>query len=186
MRRRWRDARTRRCCRSSAARSRRTASSPKRRSRELAPVLPGDEGARGRATRRCPAAICRTATARHGSRELARRYPALPRELLRALARRHGTRATTVLGDARAVADLGADFGAGLTEREIDYLRRRRMGADRGRHPVATHEMRAADDARAARARRRVRREMSVVLPRNAAAAGRHARSTCAAAFASC
>jgi len=55
--------------------------------------------------------------------ELVRRYPALPRDLLRVLARRHGTRAAMVLGDARAVADLGADFGAGLTEREIGYLR---------------------------------------------------------------
>lgn len=55
--------------------------------------------------------------------ELSRRYPALPYELLRALSRRHGTRAVTVLGDARTVDDLGEDFGADLTEREIVYLR---------------------------------------------------------------
>jgi D-erythritol 1-phosphate dehydrogenase len=52
------------------------------------------------------------------------RYPALPARLLLALARRHGTRAIAVLGDARTPADMGQDFGAELTEREIDYLHR--------------------------------------------------------------
>ncbi|HSU44839.1 MAG TPA: glycerol-3-phosphate dehydrogenase [Casimicrobiaceae bacterium] len=56
--------------------------------------------------------------------ELRQRYPALPAELLRALARRHGTRALAVLADARSPADLGEDFGAQLTEREIRYLQR--------------------------------------------------------------
>ena len=56
--------------------------------------------------------------------ELERGYRALPKHLLRTLARRHGTRAMAVLGDARTVADLGEDFGAELTAREIDYLRR--------------------------------------------------------------
>ena len=56
--------------------------------------------------------------------DLQRRYPALPHDLLRGLARRHGTRALTVLGDAQSESDLGVDFGGGLTEREIDYLRR--------------------------------------------------------------
>ncbi len=54
--------------------------------------------------------------------ELCRRYPQLPAPLLRALADRHGTRALRVLGDARTVADLGRDFGAELTSREVDYL----------------------------------------------------------------
>ena len=57
--------------------------------------------------------------------ELARRHPALPPPVLQGLAHRHGSRATDVLGDARAPADLGEDFGAGLTEREIVYLRER-------------------------------------------------------------
>jgi glycerol-3-phosphate dehydrogenase len=56
--------------------------------------------------------------------ELSRRYADLPAELLRALACRYGTRASTVLGDAQSVADLGEDFGAMLTEREIRYLQR--------------------------------------------------------------
>jgi glycerol-3-phosphate dehydrogenase len=54
--------------------------------------------------------------------ELTRRYPQLPTPLLRALADRHGTRALRILGDAHSAADLGEDFGAQLTAREIDYL----------------------------------------------------------------
>jgi glycerol-3-phosphate dehydrogenase len=56
--------------------------------------------------------------------ELRHRYPALPADLLRALARRHGTRARAVHADTRSPADLGDDFGAELTEREIRYLQR--------------------------------------------------------------
>ncbi len=54
--------------------------------------------------------------------ELCRRYPQLPAPLLRAVGNRHGTRALAVLGDAQTTADLGADFGAQLTAREVDYL----------------------------------------------------------------
>ena len=54
--------------------------------------------------------------------ELGRSYPGIERTYLEALARRHGTRARLVLGDAKTDADLGADFGAGLRAREIDYL----------------------------------------------------------------
>jgi glycerol-3-phosphate dehydrogenase len=53
---------------------------------------------------------------------LCRQYPELPAELLRGLARRHGSRALRILGEAKTMADLGQDFGAGLTAREIDYL----------------------------------------------------------------
>ena len=53
---------------------------------------------------------------------LCRRYRDLPADLLRGLCRRHGTRAPHVLGDAKTMADLGQDFGAGLTAREVDYL----------------------------------------------------------------
>jgi glycerol-3-phosphate dehydrogenase len=53
---------------------------------------------------------------------LCARYPGLPTEMLRGLAERHGTRATRILGEASALADLGQDFGAGLTAREVDYL----------------------------------------------------------------
>lgn len=54
--------------------------------------------------------------------ELARRYPHLPREVVHGVGARHGTRASRILGDARSLADLGQDFGAGLTAREVDYL----------------------------------------------------------------
>jgi glycerol-3-phosphate dehydrogenase len=39
------------------------------------------------------------------------------------MAHAYGSRLERVLGDARSAADLGRDFGAGLTEREADYLR---------------------------------------------------------------
>ncbi len=55
---------------------------------------------------------------------LARRYPGIDAAWLRRLARRHGTLALDVLGDARVEADLGRHFGAGLYAREIDRLRR--------------------------------------------------------------
>ncbi|HVE49209.1 MAG TPA: glycerol-3-phosphate dehydrogenase [Casimicrobiaceae bacterium] len=54
--------------------------------------------------------------------ELKRRYPKLPAVLVANVAKRHGSRAPAVLGDASTVQDLGVDFGNGLTEREIDYL----------------------------------------------------------------
>jgi glycerol-3-phosphate dehydrogenase len=56
--------------------------------------------------------------------DLARGWPQLDPLWLRRLARRHGARATAVLGDTRQSADLGQDFGAGLHAREVDYLRR--------------------------------------------------------------
>jgi len=54
---------------------------------------------------------------------LARRYEKLPQHLLQGIADRHGSRADRVLGDATTVDDLGRNFGAGLTEREVIYLR---------------------------------------------------------------
>ncbi len=39
------------------------------------------------------------------------------------LARRYGTRADIILGGARTTADLGTDFGAGLSAREVGYLK---------------------------------------------------------------
>ncbi|MCW8305412.1 glycerol-3-phosphate dehydrogenase [Acidiphilium sp. PA] len=53
---------------------------------------------------------------------LARKYPALPAPLLHRLARAYGTRAERVLGNATTIADLGTDFGGGLTAAELDYL----------------------------------------------------------------
>jgi len=46
------------------------------------------------------------------------RHPNVPTPTLRAIFRRHGTRADEVVGDGR----LGEEFGAGLTERELRYF----------------------------------------------------------------
>ena len=56
------------------------------------------------------------------SAELARRYPGLSPEFLAAIAHRHGSRALQVLEGVKTAADLGEDFGDGLTAREIDYF----------------------------------------------------------------
>ena len=53
---------------------------------------------------------------------LAARYPFLPHPLARRLVRAYGTRAALILGDAASLDDLGADYGAGLTEAELRYL----------------------------------------------------------------
>ncbi len=55
-------------------------------------------------------------------RELAARYPNIPGVVRDALLRRHGTRALRVLGEAKAVADLGTHFGHTLYAVEVDYL----------------------------------------------------------------
>jgi glycerol-3-phosphate dehydrogenase len=46
------------------------------------------------------------------------RFPRLPQSTLRPIFRRHGTHADAVVGD----GDLGEDFGAGLSEREVRYF----------------------------------------------------------------
>ena len=46
------------------------------------------------------------------------RHPRIPEATLRGIFRRHGTHADAVVGD----GDLGEDFGAGLTEREVRYF----------------------------------------------------------------
>jgi glycerol-3-phosphate dehydrogenase len=55
-------------------------------------------------------------------RELNARYASLDPRLLGSLARRHGTRSSRVLGNAKAAADLGRHFGDTLFAAEIDYL----------------------------------------------------------------
>jgi glycerol-3-phosphate dehydrogenase len=49
-------------------------------------------------------------------------YPHMPAGLMGQLRARHGSCVGEVLGDAKTPADLGQDFGAGLTAREIDYM----------------------------------------------------------------
>lgn len=49
-------------------------------------------------------------------------YPFLADQHARRLVRRYGTRAARILGDAKAVADLGRCFGSDLYEAEVRYL----------------------------------------------------------------
>ncbi|WP_428484650.1 glycerol-3-phosphate dehydrogenase [Rhodopila sp.] len=50
------------------------------------------------------------------------RYPFVPEATLRRLFRAYGTEIGRLLGNATCYADLGRDFGAGLTEAELRYL----------------------------------------------------------------
>ena len=54
--------------------------------------------------------------------ELSNLYPFLDPNWARRMIRAYGTDARAVLGDAKAVADLGEDFGATLTAREVRWL----------------------------------------------------------------
>ena len=54
--------------------------------------------------------------------ELLQHCPFLDRDFASRLVRAYGLRAYDVLGDAKSMDDLGAQFGAGLTAVEIDYL----------------------------------------------------------------
>ncbi len=53
---------------------------------------------------------------------LGARFPFLAAAQGRRLVRAYGTEAAEMLGTARDAAELGRDFGAGLTEREVDWL----------------------------------------------------------------
>ncbi len=55
-------------------------------------------------------------------REAIRRWPALPPDFLRRIARAYGTRMERILGRAASLDALGERFGADLTAAEIDYL----------------------------------------------------------------
>lgn len=61
----------------------------------------------------------------HRLRDLHAAYPFLTDGWARRLFRAYGTEAAEVLGDARSAADLGEDFGATLTAREVEWLMRR-------------------------------------------------------------
>ncbi len=54
--------------------------------------------------------------------DTAARYPFLDAMTVERLCRAYGTRVTAILEGATGTADLGRDFGAGLSEREVDYL----------------------------------------------------------------
>ena len=62
--------------------------------------------------------------------ELQRRYEFLAPRTAHRLIRAYGTRAAAMLGDARSAAGLGRDFGAGLSEREVNFLIRTEWARD--------------------------------------------------------
>lgn len=51
-----------------------------------------------------------------------KRWAFLPSPMAHRLARAYGTRVEKILGKSQAILDLGEDYGAGLTQAEIDYL----------------------------------------------------------------
>jgi glycerol-3-phosphate dehydrogenase len=55
--------------------------------------------------------------------EQKRRWPWLPADHARRLARAYGTAMEAVIGEAKGLAALGHSFGAGLSEAELSYLR---------------------------------------------------------------
>jgi glycerol-3-phosphate dehydrogenase len=57
-------------------------------------------------------------------RNFASRYPRMSPSDLSRLARRYGTRAESILGDACTIEDLGRQFGGGLSAAEVSYLKR--------------------------------------------------------------
>lgn len=84
------------------------------------------------------------------------RYPELDAGYLWGVARRHGGLTGGILGDARTAADLGHDFGHGLREREVAYLKAHEWARTPDdvlwrRTKVGLH-MSAAERARAAEA----------------------------------
>jgi glycerol-3-phosphate dehydrogenase len=110
----------RRCCRSTAARSRRTGSSPSRRSITSRASCPAQAAMDARAV--LPGGDLPEGGLAAWIAELTRAPSRAAAATVRGLARRHGTRADKILGDAAAARDLGAELGNGLTEAEVAYL----------------------------------------------------------------
>ena len=56
--------------------------------------------------------------------EMRGHYGSLGRDFVEGMVRRHGSRTPEILGTAEKIDQLGRYFGAGLTEREIEYLKK--------------------------------------------------------------
>lgn len=89
---------------------------------KLAPHLPGPLREAWTADEPLPGGDLQGLSLDAFAEQLGREYPALPKVLLDAIVRRHGSLARDVLGDARTEADLGTRFGDTVTGREVDYL----------------------------------------------------------------
>lgn len=90
--------------------------------RQLVPFLPVLEGPDWTGTANLPGGNFGRFDAPALARSLARRYPFLGDAQARRLTRLYGTLATDFLGEAASAADLGENFGHGLTAAEVDYL----------------------------------------------------------------
>ena len=85
---------------------------------KLAPYFPGMKGAW---TGRTPLPGSNFDNREAAKREIFERYAQVPPNVLQGVFRRHGVLAPDVLGN----GELGEYYGAGLTEREVTYLRQR-------------------------------------------------------------
>jgi glycerol-3-phosphate dehydrogenase len=89
---------------------------------KLAPLLPAPRGERPGWTGHAPLPGGDFADFDQFLAGAAQRYPFLPPALLRRLARAYGSRIEVILRAANSLADLGEDYGAGLTAAELRYL----------------------------------------------------------------
>jgi glycerol-3-phosphate dehydrogenase len=89
---------------------------------ELAPFLPVLAGKDWTGSAPLPGGDFGMTEAEAKMAELASRYPFLSQREAHRLIRLYGTLAFTFLGSAATRADLGTDFGHGLTAAEVDYL----------------------------------------------------------------
>jgi glycerol-3-phosphate dehydrogenase len=89
---------------------------------ELAPFLPALTGKDWTGGAPLPGGDFGLTDAEAKMADLAARYPFLSQREARRLIRLYGTLALGFLGSAATRADLGADFGHGLTAAEVDYL----------------------------------------------------------------
>jgi glycerol-3-phosphate dehydrogenase len=91
---------------------------------ELKPYLPGMKPA-WTETAKLPGGDLEDADFERFLGELRTRYPFLSEPLARRIGRAYGSRVHEILREARSMADLGEEFGGGLTAAEVDYLVRR-------------------------------------------------------------
>ena len=91
-------------------------------------------------------------------KRMARRYEWLERDLLHRYARSYGTRMDLLLEGCARLQDLGRSVLPGLTEREVEYLRREEFATTRRGHPVPPDQARRAPAGRQQRAARAVAR----------------------------
>lgn len=97
--------------------------------RQLAPFLPALEGGDWTGKAFLPGGDFGRFDAPALARDLAGRHPFLDEAGAQRLVRLYGTLAASFLGDATSAADLGEDFGHGLTAAEVDYLITREWAA---------------------------------------------------------